>query len=313
VRNCTSLFRLAFTRFVQVDQTNRSALITCCCLIFPLIHSPKQKLDVKANKRTKEKVKKLDVKADEMTEENVTLTPLREGLQSVAQVVNGESLESLLDLPLPVLRERLGCPNTHKSKAYLVTQLAKKLGILPRNIAELAAEEAPRSTTKVAGGTEATVLELLTGRQLSQKRARPPTQPREGPVVVPSFPPPKRTKSKPKGVSMNQTHQAILPIAAAVSANSVVAGAAASMESAAPAAAAEPKLSTSDGYLQFLRKELVGVDVRLKTDHAHVGKVIGVADGGAQGVALKVQSGEAVVEFPASSLEAAPTHKKAPS
>ena len=32
--------------------------------------------------------------------------------------------------------------------------------------------------------------------------------------------------------------------------------------------------------------------------------MVGVADGAAQGVALRVQSGETVVEFPASSLEA---------
>ena len=72
----------------------------------------------------------------------------------------------------------------------------------------------------------------------------------------------------------------------------------------APAVAADPKPSTSDGYLQFLQKELVGVDVRLKADQARVGTVIGVGDGGAEGVALKVQNGDAVVEFPASSLEA---------
>lgn len=85
----------------------------------------------------------------------------------------------------------------------------------------------------------------------------------------------------------------------------------ASAASAAPEVAAEPEPNTSDSYLQFLRKELVGVDVRHKVDQARVGTVIGVVDGGAEGVALIVQSGEAVMEFPASSLEAVPVLGKA--
>jgi len=158
------------------------------CDIFFCCHSAKQKPAVKAN---------------EMANETAKLATLA---QSVTKVVNGENLESLMDLPLSDLRERLGSPNTHKSKAYLVTQLAKKLGIVPPNILELVANSAAGT---VATGTEATVLELLTGRALTHKRARPPTQPRDGPAVAPSCSPPKRTKSKAKGMPKNRTHTAI--------------------------------------------------------------------------------------------------------
>ena len=138
-----------------------------------------------------------------MTNEKSKLATLA---PSVTKVVSGESLESLMELPLPELRERLGSPNTHKSKAYLVTQLAKKLGIVPSNILELVAKSAAGTVATV---TETTALELLTGRTLTQKRARPPTQPRVGPAVAPSCPPPKRTKSKAKGMPTNRTHTAI--------------------------------------------------------------------------------------------------------
>ena len=53
-----------------------------------------------------------------------------------------------------------------------------------------------------------------------------------------------------------------------------------------------------------MQNELVGVDVRLKEETACLGRVIEVADAGAQGVKLRVQSREGVVEFPAASLEA---------
>lgn len=67
-----------------------------------------------------------------------------------------------------------------------------------------------------------------------------------------------------------------------------------------------PDPSVSGSYLKFLQDELVGVDVRLKKDHARVGTVVAVTDGGTHGVAMKVRSGDVEVELPASSLEAVP-------
>ena len=72
----------------------------------------------------------------------------------------------------------------------------------------------------------------------------------------------------------------------------------------------EPDPSTSASYLAFLQDELVGVDVRLKKDHARIGTVVAVTDGGMQGVAMKVRSGDVEVDLPASSLEAVPMKDK---
>lgn len=70
-----------------------------------------------------------------------------------AKVVDGESLDSLMALAMPVLRERVGCsPNTHKSKSELVARLAKKLGILPDGkTAKAGAEAAVAEAAERAG------------------------------------------------------------------------------------------------------------------------------------------------------------------
>lgn len=130
---------------------------------------------------------------------------------SGATVMNGESLKSLIDLSVPVLRERLDCPNNHKSKAHLVTQLAKRLGILPNKASPsivLQLMKAEQTTSKSASEKKGS-----SKQKAAQKRDRS----RLGPVLAPGcLPPvpcrgPDGTKTKAKRHCGTRTnHQLII-------------------------------------------------------------------------------------------------------